>query len=76
MFFYLDIIMVVSVLLVRLIIVCVMFMMWFMLVIKVSFLVGMLIVLSVVSKMIKEVSGMVVIFLDVIIRMSISVIWC
>lgn len=57
-------------------VVCVIFRIWLMLVIKVKFFSGILILFNVVSKIIKEIFGILVIFFEVIIKVSIRIIFC
>lgn len=74
MFFYLVIMIVDNVLLIMFIYVCIIFKIWLILIINVKFCVGKFMVFNVVNKIMIEVFGIVVIFLDVIINVNINII--
>lgn len=70
------IISIVSVLFIMFSVVCVMLRIWLILVINVRFFSGIFMLFSVVSNIINDMSGMLVIFFEVIISVSIRMIFC
>lgn len=76
MCFYLVIISIVSVLFIMFSVVCVMLRIWLILVINVRFFSGIFMLFSVVSNIINDMLGMLVIFFEVIISVSIRMIFC
>lgn len=74
--FYLVIISIVSVLFIMFSVVCVMLRIWLILVINVRFFSGIFMLFSVVSNIINDIFGMLVIFFEVIISVSIRMIFC